>query len=196
MPHCSHTPAVTGEALRLCACAAGRQHPGMAAHVRDIFGESDEEEETVAPLAGAPGDVLADADLDEPLVQVQPEGVSPREREEEDIYQHTQMLVERPTGPPLEIEVPFMEPLGACWARPHTPLSLSSLLWFRLPCASGQCAFPLEATRAPLVIACQMGTCAAALTLKLLMCLLLSIVPLLRLPSAKRSCKCKSRRPL
>lgn len=89
----------------------------MAANVQDIFGESDEEEEVVAPQAEALGDVLADADLDEPLAQAQPGGASPRDDEELDTYQQTQMLVERPSGPPLEIEVPSMDPLGACWCK-------------------------------------------------------------------------------
>ena len=84
----------------------------MAANVQDIFGESDEEEEVVAPQAEAPGDVLADADLDESLAQLA--GASPRENEEGDTYHP--MLVERPSGPPLEIEVPSMDPLGA-WRR-------------------------------------------------------------------------------
>ena len=68
------------------------------------------EEEVVAPQPEAPGGVLADADLDEPLAQLG--GASPREEEEGDTYQ--QALAERPSGPPLEIEVPSMDPLGAC----------------------------------------------------------------------------------
>ena len=91
----------------------------MAANVQDIFGESDEEEEVVAPQPEAPGDVLADADLDEPLAQLG--GASPGEDEEGDTYQQMQMLVERPSGPPLEIEVPSNGParrVPACCVTP------------------------------------------------------------------------------
>ena len=92
----------------------------MAANVHDIFGESDEEEEVAALQPEAPGDALADAELDEPLAQLG--GTSAREDDEGDTYQQMQMLVERPSGPPLEIEVPSMDPLGAC-RRAVRPLS-------------------------------------------------------------------------
>lgn len=81
----------------------------MAANVAALFGSSDEDEDPIRPQAVLPENAL---DEEAPEAEV-PEAAAPRAYEpDDDVDYRYELQAERPSGPPLYLSVPYLEPPG------------------------------------------------------------------------------------